>query len=65
MVRTKEELLSSIRETFGENTDDNALAIIEDISDTMDSYNDGKDWKAEAERKSIFSKESTFFPFYY
>ena len=50
MVRTKEELLSSIREAFGDNTDDNSLAVIEDISDTMDSFNDGKDWKAEAER---------------
>lgn len=50
MVRTKEELLSSIREVFGDNTDDNSLAIIEDISDTMDSFNDGKDWKAEAEK---------------
>lgn len=50
MVRTKEELLSSIREVFGDNTDDNSLAVIEDISDTMDSFNDGKDWKAEAER---------------
>ena len=50
MVRTKEELLSSIREVFGDNTDDNSLAIIEDISDTMDSFNDGKDWKAEADR---------------
>ena len=50
MVRTKEELLSSIREAFGDNTDDNSLAVIEDISDTMDSFNDGTDWKAEAER---------------
>ena len=50
MVRTKEELLSSIREVFGDNTDDSSLAVIEDISDTMDSFNDGKDWKAEAER---------------
>lgn len=50
MVRTKEELLSSIREALGDKTDDSSLAIIEDVSDTMDSFNDGKDWKAEAER---------------
>lgn len=50
MVRTKEELLSSLREILGENTDDSALAIIEDVTDTMDSYSDGTDWKAEAER---------------
>lgn len=50
MVKTKEELLTSIRGIIGENTDDASIAIIEDISDTMDSFNDGKDWKAESER---------------
>lgn len=51
MVRTKEELLSSLRTVFGDSTDDNTLAVIEDVSDTMDSFKgDGKDWKAEAER---------------
>lgn len=51
MVRTKEELLSSLRTVLGDNTDDNSLAIIEDVSDTVDSFkSDGKDWKAEAER---------------
>ena len=55
MVRTKEELLSSIRTTFGDNTDDAALAVIEDITDTYNDLDkkakgDGKDWKAEAER---------------
>ena len=50
MVRTKEELLSSIRGVLGENTDDASIAIIEDVSDTFDSMNDGTDWKAEAQR---------------
>ena len=50
MVRTKEELLASIKSVLGDNTDDSSIAIIEDISDTMDSFNDGKDWKAESER---------------
>lgn len=51
MVKTKEELLSSLRTVFGDNTDDNTLSIIEDVSDTMDSFNgDGTDWKAEADR---------------
>ena len=50
MVRTKEELLQSIREKLGDSTDDESLSIIEDVSDTMDSFNDDKDWKAEAER---------------
>ena len=51
MVRTKEELLQSIRNKLGDSTDDESLSIIEDVSDTMDSFNsDGKDWKAEAEK---------------
>lgn len=50
MVRTKEELLSSLRTVFGDNNDDNTIAIFEDVSDTIDSFNDGKDWKAEADR---------------
>lgn len=51
MVKTKEELLSSLRTVFGDNTDDNTLSIIEDVSDTMDSFNsDGTDWRAEADR---------------
>lgn len=54
-IKSKEELLSSIRTVLGDNTDDNSLAIIEDISDTYDdmdtkSKGDGKDWKAEATR---------------
>ena len=51
MVKTKEELLSSIRNVLGDNTDDNSLAIIEDVSDTIDSFNGGgTDWKAEYEK---------------
>lgn len=50
MVKTKEELLASVKSVLGDNTDDASIAIIEDISDTMDSFNDGKDWKAEAEK---------------
>ena len=50
MVRTKEELLQSLRETLGDSTDDSSLSIIEDVSDTMDSFKDETDWKAEAER---------------
>lgn len=54
-IKTKEEILASLRSSFGENTDDATLAIFEDITDTYDDLNskanpDGKNWKAEAER---------------
>ena len=50
-IKTKEELLSSIKTVLGDNTDDNTLSLFEDISDTYDDISnkakgDGKDWKA-------------------
>ena len=53
-IKTKEELLESIRVFIGENNSDDAIAIIEDISDTLDDMmvkakGDGKDWKTEYE----------------
>lgn len=54
-IKTIEELLASLKQTFGDNTDDATLSLIEDVTDTYDDLNskskpDGKDWKAEAER---------------
>lgn len=49
MVRSKEELLESIREQLGDDTSDNAISIIEDISDTLSDYetkvSDKTDWE--------------------
>lgn len=55
MVKTKDEIMSAIRERIGEDSGDSALELIENISDTIDDYEtrikgDGKDWKAEAEK---------------
>lgn len=54
-VKTKDEILESIKSRFSEDTSDEALAFLEDVSDTFADYEqkikgDGKDWKAEAER---------------
>lgn len=50
-VRTKEEILQSIRDRLGEQIDsDESLALIEDVTDTIDSLNgDGTDWKQKYE----------------
>lgn len=47
-IRTKEEILESIRTRIGDDTSDEALALVEDVSDTMDSLSnaDGEDWEA-------------------
>lgn len=53
-VRTREEIISSVRARVGEQTDDETIAFIEDISDTLTDLEtrakgDGTDWKAKYE----------------
>ena len=50
-VRTRDEILESVKEIFGDNTDDNTITFLEDITDTMTDLEDkargdGTDWKA-------------------
>lgn len=53
MVKTKEEILELIKGVIGENTDESSIAILEDVSDTLDDYAtktaDQTDWKAKYE----------------
>lgn len=54
-IKSKDELLASIKARIGEDTSDDALSLYEDLSDTISDFEtkakgDGKDWKAEAER---------------
>ena len=47
-VRTHEEIMESIRKKLGEDTSDEALSLIEDLSDTLKSSSensDGDKWK--------------------
>ena len=52
-IRTKEEILNSIKAVIGDNTDDNSLALIEDINDTIDDFTtktaDSTNWKQKYE----------------
>lgn len=54
MVKTKDELLNILKERIGEDTSDEALAFIEDITDTITDFEkraegDGVDWKKKYE----------------
>lgn len=53
MVKTKEEILEQIKTRLGEDTSDEALSFIEDITDTLTDYeaktNDTTDWKQKYE----------------
>lgn len=48
-VRTKEDLIAILTESFGENLSDDNLALLEDVSDTIDSLGDKEDWKTKYE----------------
>lgn len=53
MVKTKEEILEQIKTRLGEDTSDEALSFIEDITDTLTDYetrtSDTTDWKQKYE----------------
>lgn len=53
-IRSKDELMNSIRGRIGDDTSDEALALIEDIQDTIIDFEnrangDGTDWKKKYE----------------
>lgn len=54
-VKTKDEILASIKEHFADDSSDEAISFIEDVTDTFSDLEsrangDGTDWKAEAKR---------------
>lgn len=53
-VKTREEILKSLRTRLGENTDDDSISFLEDVTDTLDDFEkrangDGTDWKSKYE----------------
>ena len=52
-VRTKEEILELVNTRIGEDTSDEAISMIEDITDTLDDYqtrlDESGDWRARYE----------------
>lgn len=52
-IVTKQKILEAIRERFGEDTSDETLSLIEDVSDTLEDYekksNDTTNWKEKYE----------------
>lgn len=53
-IKTKEELLESIKVKLGEDTSDEALTLVEDINDTLSDLStrvtEAGDWKAKYEQ---------------
>lgn len=54
MVRSKDEILASIKTRIGEDTSDEAIALIEDINDSFDDLStrvaEAGDWKDKYEK---------------
>lgn len=52
-IITKDELIKKVTSAFGESVDDDTLAIIEDVTDTLNDYDnktkDNTNWKARYE----------------
>lgn len=50
-VRTTQEIIDALKESFGESPDDTQLAMLEDVSDTFTVLNErsSEDWKTRYE----------------
>ena len=50
-VRTTQEIIDALKESFGESPDDTQLAMLEDVSDTFSDLNEkcSEDWKTKYE----------------
>ena len=48
-IKTIEELMGAVRARVGEDTSDEAIAFVEDVSDTLTSLSSAEDWKKKYE----------------
>ena len=48
-IKTIEELMGAVRARVGEDTSDEAIAFVEDVSDTLASLSNSEDWKKKYE----------------
>lgn len=49
MIRTTEEIMELLKTRVGDDADDDSLALIEDVSDTLNSLKESEDWKQKYE----------------
>ena len=59
MIKSKEELIEEIRGVVGDDTSDNVIALIENVSDTMTELetSDGEEWKQKFEENDKMWRE--------
>lgn len=49
MLRSKDEIMASLKLVIGDDTSDETIALLEDISDTLDAGAYNVDWKGKCE----------------
>lgn len=49
-IRSIDELMTTVRARVGDDTSDEALAFVEDMSDTLTSLSEGEDWRQRYEQ---------------
>lgn len=59
MVKSKEELIEEIRAVVGDDTSDNVITLIENVSDTVTELetSDGEEWKQKYEENDKMWRE--------
>ena len=59
MIKSKEELIEEIRAVVGDDTSDNVIALIENVSDTITELEttDGEEWKQKFEENDKMWRE--------
>ena len=59
MIKSKEELIEEIRAVVGDDTSDNVIALIENVSDTMTELetSDAEEWKQKFEENDKMWRE--------
>ena len=45
MVKSKDELMTSVKSIIGDRSDDDAIQFLEDFSDTVESFSDAEEWR--------------------
>lgn len=48
-IKSIDEIMGAIRARVGDDTSDEAIALVEDVSDTLNSLSTGEDWKQKYE----------------
>lgn len=60
-VRNKDEILEAIKSRLGDNTDDETISLLEDVSDTLTDLetraSGGEDWKTKYEENDKLWRE--------